>query len=109
VDVAALDAKDKIRVQVLNGGPRRQAEDLAAAALRWEGFKVVSKGPAESQDQALTRVLVYNGNMATGLEAAEALGVPASAVEDLTGTANPDPNQALDLVIVLGRNYSPCQ
>ena len=109
VDVSALDAKDKIRVQILNGGPRRQAEDLAAAALRWEGFKVVSKGPAESQDQALTRVMVYNGNMAAGLEAAEALGVPDSAVEDLTGTANPDPNQALDLVILLGRNYNPCQ
>jgi LCP family protein required for cell wall assembly len=109
VDTAALDAKNKIRVQVLNGSPRRQAEDLAAATLRWEGFKVVSKGPAESQDQTLTRILVYNGNMTVGNEAAEALGVPASAVEDLTGTAAPDPDQALDLVIVLGMNYNPCQ
>ena len=108
-DTDALDAKDRVQVQVLNGAPRRQAEELAAAALRWEGFKVVSVGPAERQDQALTRVLVYEGDVAAGVEVAEALGVPASAVEDLTGTQEPGPDQAVDVVVVLGTNYNPCR
>jgi LCP family protein required for cell wall assembly len=109
VDTDALDAKDKVRVQILNAAPRRQAEELAAAALRWEGFKVVSAGPAESQDQPLTRILVYSGNLTAGQEVAEVLGVPASAVQDLTGTQPPDTDQSVDLMVVLGMNYNPCQ
>jgi LCP family protein required for cell wall assembly len=109
VDTDQLDAKDKVRVQVLNGSTRRQAEELAAAALRWEGFKVFSASPAESQDQALTKILVYDGNVTAGHEAAQALGVPTSAVQDVTGTEAPDPAQSVDLVIVLGMNYNPCQ
>jgi LCP family protein required for cell wall assembly len=109
VNTGELDAKDKVRVQILNGSTRSQAEELAAAALRWEGFKVVSSGPAESQDQVLTEILVYDGNVTAGSEAAQVLGVPASAVQDLTGTQPPDPSQSADLVIVLGMNYNPCQ
>jgi hypothetical protein len=70
---------------------------------------VVSVGPAESQDQALTQIMVYRGNVTAGQEAAQALRVPASAVQDVTGTQAPDPGQPVDLVILLGMNYNPCQ
>jgi len=109
VDTEALDAKDKVQVQVLNGGGRREAEELAAAALRWEGFKVVSTGLADNQDQTLTSILVYTGNLAAGRAVAEALGVPASSVQDMTGTQQLDPARPVDVLVILGRNYNPCQ
>ena len=109
VDTNALDAKDKVRVQVLNGGPRRQAEELAAAALRWEGFKVVGTGLADSQDQTQTSILVYTGNLEAAQELARMLGVPVSAIQDMTAAQQLDPAKPVDLLVILGANYNPCQ
>lgn len=109
VDIDRLDAKDKVQVQVLNGGGRRQAEELAAAALRWEGFKVISAGLADNQDQALTSILVYTGNLEAAGQLAAALGVPASSIQDMTNTQQLDPARPVDILVILGRNYNPCQ
>lgn len=109
-----LDTVEKVRVEVLNGSQRGEADKLAAAALRWEGFKVVGKGSANRRDQANTRILVYQGDLAAGEKIAQRLNVPVTAVQDLTGlersaSANPARNVQADLVVILGEDYNPCQ
>ncbi|MGC9334155.1 MAG: LCP family protein [Anaerolineae bacterium] len=109
LDATRLDASNKVQVRVLNGSPRREAEELAAAALRWEGYKVTSTGVAESRDYAQTRILVYSGKVAEAQAVAQYLHVPVSSVEDVTGIESPPGGQAIDLLVILGRNYNPCQ
>ncbi len=111
-DPNSLDTTSKVRVQILNGSPRREAEQLAAAALRWEGFKVVGTGTADRQDYAQTQIFVYNynGDAMAGAEIAQALGAPPSAVQDLTSEPQgSDAANAADIRVILGRNYNPCQ
>jgi hypothetical protein len=109
VDTTQLNGADKVRVRILNGSPRREAEDLAAAMLRWEGFKVIGTGPADSSDYGETAILVYDGNVAAGQEVARLLGVPIKAVQDLTGVQQSDPSEPVAIQVILGRNYNPCR
>jgi polyisoprenyl-teichoic acid--peptidoglycan teichoic acid transferase len=109
VDASRLDASAKVQVRVLNGSPRREAEQLAAAALRWEGYKVAGTGLAESRDYTLTRILVYSGKVAEAQSMAQYLNVPVSSVQDVTGTESPPGGQDIDILVILGRNYNPCQ
>jgi LCP family protein required for cell wall assembly len=110
VNTSQLDVAEKVRVEVLNGSRRREAEQLAAAALRWDGFKVVSAGTAERQDYALTSIFVYTGDKAAGERLARQLRVPLDAVQDLSGVQEqPDPANPVDIQVILGQNYDPCQ
>jgi LCP family protein required for cell wall assembly len=109
-DPTSLDQSEKVRLRVLNGSTRNQAEELAASTLRWEGFKVSETGVTATRDQAKTSIDIYNGDLATGQEIADALNVPSSAVRDLTGLAHqPDLANPPDIEVVLGRDYNPCQ
>jgi LCP family protein required for cell wall assembly len=109
-DPGKLDATEKVLIRIMNGSPRRQAEQLAASTVSWEGFKVVSQGNADRQDYAQTRILVYRGEMAAGQELARLLGIPTSAVQDLTSAPEqPDPANPVDIQVILGRDYNPCQ
>jgi len=109
-DPAALDATDGRRVQVLNGWRHHQADQLAASALRWEGFEVTSTGQADRQDHAQTQILVYKGSLTTGEHIAQHLGVPLTAVQDLTGLQEePAPASAGDIRVLLGEDYNPCK
>ena len=105
-----LEDTDKLQVEVLNGSQRREADQLAAANLRWAGFKAKAAGPADSQNYNKTQIFVYTGDTAAAQEIAQELQVPASNVQDLTGTeglsvlANP-----VDLQVILGWDYDPCQ
>jgi anionic cell wall polymer biosynthesis LytR-Cps2A-Psr (LCP) family protein len=103
-DPNPLDTAEKTSVEVSNGSQRHQADELAAAALRWEGFKVSSSGPVERQNQAKTKVLVHNGDLAAGKQIADRLRLPADAVENATGPSNP-----ADIQVILGQDYNPCQ
>jgi LCP family protein required for cell wall assembly len=109
MEATQLNGADKVRVRILNGSPRREAEDLAAAMLRWEGFKVIGTGLADSSDYGETAILVYDGNVAAGQEVARSLGVPIKAVQDLTGVQQPDPTDPVAIQVILGRNYNPCR
>ena len=101
---------DKLQVEVLNGSQRNEADQLAAAGLRWAGFKAKAAGPAESQNYSKTQIFIYTGNTAAAQEIAQELQVPAPNVQDLTGTeglavrANP-----VDFQVILGWDYDPCQ
>ena len=109
LDTTHLDDSSKVRVRVLNGSPRKQAQDLAASALAWEGYKVVGRGAADRPDYAQTVVQAYNGSLAAATEIARALGVPTTAVQDMAGATQPDPANPVDVVVVLGANYNPCR
>jgi LCP family protein required for cell wall assembly len=110
LDTSSLDEVGKTSVRVLNGSQRRQAEQLAAAALRWKGFKVVGTGQADRQDYARTDILVLDGDLAAGEQLAQQLGVPVSAVHELgDGQPQPDLNQPTDIQVILGSDYNPCQ
>jgi LCP family protein required for cell wall assembly len=110
VDPGSLDAGDAVRVQVLNGSQRAEAERLAAAALSWGGFKVAGSGLAEDRAQTSSKILVYAGSRAAGEQVADLLGLSREAVQDLTGQGIP-PAEAggVDMVIVLGKDYDPCK
>jgi hypothetical protein len=108
-DTTQLDATEQVRVQVLNGSSRSEAEQLAAAALGWAGFKATSRGAADRQDYARTRIIVYTGNTAAAQQVAQELGVPSATIEDLTAAQQPDPANPIDLQVILGHDYDPCQ
>jgi LCP family protein required for cell wall assembly len=109
-DRAVLDTVDKVRVQVLNGAKRHQAEILAASALRWAGFKVADTGQADHQDYDQTQIILYQGDLVAGEEVSRQLGVPrtsvkdASELQDKIGSSVP-----VDVQVILGRDYDPCQ
>jgi LCP family protein required for cell wall assembly len=109
-DTDNLDLTEKVQIRILNGSPRRQAEQLAASAVAWEGFKVVKSGSADRQDCMRTQISVYRGEASAGQELAKLLGVPASAVQDMTaGGEQPDPANPIDIQVILGADYNPCQ
>jgi hypothetical protein len=108
-EIADLDAAEKIRVSIENGSNRRDAEQLAAAALRWEGFKVVDTGVADRQDHAQTKIYVHSGDLADGEEVAGHLRVPPTTVRDLTAVAEAsNASGSVAIEVVLGQDYNPC-
>lgn len=110
VPAVQLDAPEKVRLWVLNGSSRREAEQLAAAALKWDGFQVVGTGVADRRDYPLTSVLVFRGDQATGERVARSLRVPLTAVQMAPpDQPQPDPSNPVDILVILGRNYDPCQ
>jgi LCP family protein required for cell wall assembly len=110
VDTALLDATDKVSVGLLNGSPRTDADQLAAAALRWAGFKATSGGPADRQDYAQTQIAVYRADMATAQEIAGQLMVPSAAILDPAAAQEQLlPASSVDIQVILGRDYDPCQ
>jgi len=100
----------KLAVQILNGSQRTDADQLAAANLRWAGFTAKASGSAGDQYYTQTQILVYTGQTAAARELAQELRVPATSIQDLTGTqGQPDPANPIDFQVILGRDYDPCQ
>ncbi len=107
---ADLDGVDKVGVQVLNGTSRGQTAALAAYALRWEGFKVIGTGQADSQDNAYTQILVHNGDLGAGEEIARQLEVPLTGIQDLSGIGDkPEVPASVNIQVILGKDYDPCK
>ena len=110
VDLQRLDAADRVHIQVLNGWQRKDAEQLAAAALRWSGVKVVDTGPAQRRDYAQTQILVYNGDTAAAARIASQLKVPLTSIQDPDADQGaPASENRVDIQVILGRDYNPCQ
>jgi hypothetical protein len=101
---------DQVRVEVLNGAGCYQAEQLAAVALRLRGFQVASTGQADLQDYAQTQIRVHSGALAFGEEVAKELGVPLTAIQDLTTSGEEaHPSNSIDIRVILGTDYGSCQ
>jgi LCP family protein required for cell wall assembly len=109
LDTNSLDQSSKVQVRVLNGSQRKQAQDLAASALSWEGYTVVSRGAADRADYGQTVIQAFNGNVAAAVHVARTLGAPTTAVKDMAAATQPDPGQPVDVLVILGANYSPCR
>ncbi len=110
VDTSRLDVAEKVRIRVLNGSQRQDAEQLAASALRWGGFKVTGTGLADQQNYARTQIAVYSGDMAAADQVARQLQVSSAVIQDLTGMEQGgDLSNLVDIQVILGRDYNPCQ
>ena len=103
LDTSDLDTGSQVRLRVMNGWSRSEAEQLAAASLHWEGYKIVSTGPAERQNVAKTEIVVYNSDQARGEQIARLLYVPLTSVQ-----LQPDMSQPVDVQVLLGADYNPC-
>ena len=104
-----LDAPAKVRVQVSSATSLRDADRLAAAALKRAGFKIVKTGSADLQDLRRSEIIVYKGDPGAAERLATKLGLPLSAIQDETDIPEP-PNRSspVDIRVFLGRDYDPC-
>jgi len=102
-DSAFLKRIDQTRIQVLNGSPRQEADQLAATALRWTGFQVTSTGLADSQNYTTTQIIVHNADEGIAATVAQQLEAPRTAIQ-----YQPDPSSAIDIQVILGSDYDPC-
>jgi hypothetical protein len=77
---------------------------IAADQLRWQGFQIVDTGPADRTDYQKTQILVFNDRPQAVARLANLLQVkPANVIQQ------PDPEQPVDLRVVLGNDYAPCR
>ena len=91
-------------VQVLNGTGKSYLGHLAADQMGWAGFEVASIGSAERVDYGRTWIYVYNEKPAALAELARLLGVRERYI-----VREPDPDQEVDMLVILGNDYDPCQ
>jgi LCP family protein required for cell wall assembly len=104
------EERGKVRLQVLNGTNRPDAEQLAAAELKREGFKIVGKDIAGQRDYARTQIIVRRASLAAGERIARELGVSVNGIQDETNVPDPPrPSDRVDIKVILGKDYDPCQ
>jgi LCP family protein required for cell wall assembly len=104
IDFEFLDRISRTRVEILNGSQLPQSGDLAATNLRWGGFQIAGVGPDEGQATAATQVLVYNDDLDVAKTLAQLMDLPPTAV-----IARPDPASPVEIRVILGSNYDPCE
>ncbi len=97
-------ASEAARIQVQNGTHRAQLELIVADQLRWEGLDVVETGPADHPDHAETQIIVFSDKPYTLALLVHMLGVQAE-----TADGQPDPDQPVDIQVILGEDYDPCR
>jgi LCP family protein required for cell wall assembly len=102
-NLAFLEQIGKTRIQVLNGSPRQDAEQLAATKLRWAGFGVSATGLADRLDYAQSEVRVYRASPDMAELVAQALDLPRSSLQYLD-----DPGSPVDMQVIIGADYDPC-
>jgi LCP family protein required for cell wall assembly len=97
-------ANEGARIQVQNGTGRSYLARIGAEQLRWAGLQVVETGLADRSDYAKTRVVVFNDKPEAVAVLTRLLGVtPENVIHQ------PDPGQAVDVRVILGRDYAPCR
>jgi LCP family protein required for cell wall assembly len=98
--------QESTKIMVLDGIGNPELANLLASQLRWKGLKVVKVQPADRTDYVRS-VIIDNGtrkkaqslNMLCAL-----LGVQPDAVQ-----SGREANSNVDFVVIMGRNYDPCQ
>jgi LCP family protein required for cell wall assembly len=97
-------ASEEGRIRVLNGTYRPQLALIAADQLRWYGLTVDETGPAEKPDAKQTQIVVFNDKPKTLESLARLLNVKPANISQ-----QPDPNQPVDIQVILGDDYDPCR
>jgi LCP family protein required for cell wall assembly len=101
---------EKVGISVLNGSQRFQAEELASAALKRAGFKIVEKGGAGGWERDQTQIILRRGERPVAEKIARELGTLDATIQDETGIPDrPNPSDRTDVRIILGTDYDPCQ
>jgi LCP family protein required for cell wall assembly len=101
---------EKVGISVLNGSQRFQAEELASAALKREGFQIVEKGGAGGWERDKTQIILRRGERPVAEKIARELGTLDATIQDETGIPDrPNPSDRTDVRIILGKDYDPCQ
>ncbi len=99
---SALTPEPPANIIVQNGTVTAGLAGQTATALKAQGFNVAQYGNTDDNrsDYAQTQILVYTGRMATAQALADALQVPASAVQTASG-----PGGNYDIKVILGADY----
>lgn len=97
------DGANLTKVRVLNGSWRAAAEQLASRDLRRAGFRIAGKGLADRQDVLESQVTYYGTDAEVARRVVRTLKLPSSALQ-----YQHDPSSAVDVYIVLGADYDPC-
>jgi len=97
-------ASEAARVQIWNGTGLPQRELIAADLLGWRGVSVVETGPADQPSYAETRIVVFQDKPTTVALLIRELGVKEQNV-----VYEPDPDQGVDIRVILGSDYNPCR
>jgi LCP family protein required for cell wall assembly len=97
------DGANLTKVRVLNGSWRAAAEQLASRDLRRAGFRIAGKGLADRQDVLESQVIYYGTDAEVARRVVRTLKLPSSALQ-----YQHDPSSAVDVYIVLGADYDPC-
>lgn len=92
--------RERVRVEVLNGGGHAGAAREATEVLRELGFDVVFFGNAGTFDRDSSVVLDRMGTLPRARDVADALGIRRVRTE-------PDSNLYLDVTVVLGKDWEP--
>jgi LCP family protein required for cell wall assembly len=101
---------EKVGISVLNGSQRFQAEELASAALKRAGFKIVEKGGAGGWERDKTQIILRRGERPVAEKIARELGTLDATIQDETGIPDrPNLSDRTDVRIILGKDYDPCQ
>ncbi len=92
--------RERVRVEVLNGGGREGMARTATESLRDDGFDVVYFGNAPGEHRDSSQVLARSDQVEFARAVADALGIRHVEVE-------PDSNLYLDVTVVLGDEWEP--
>ena len=98
--VAATEAT----VRVLNGTGKPYLGHLAADQMRWAGFEVDGIGSEARTDYGRTWIYVYREKPRALSELARLLNVREKFI-----VREPDPDQEVDMLVILGNDYDPCR
>jgi LCP family protein required for cell wall assembly len=102
-------ASEKARVQVLNGTDRRQLALIAADQLRWQGFNIVSTGPAQEHNHLQTQIIVFEDRPQARDTLARLLKVKPGNIVRQPSDSQASTGVQADLLVILGADYDSCR
>ncbi len=98
--------RESSKVNVLDGIGNPDLANVLASQLRWKGLKVVKVQPADRTDYLQSVIIDYGTRKKTQSLSmlCSVLGVQPDAVQMAQ-----DSNSNIDFLVIMGRNYDPCQ
>ena len=97
-------ANEGARIQLWNGTDRQQLALIAADQLRWEGLSVVDTGLADNSNYTQTQIIVFNDKPTVRDSLVRLFAVKPGNI-----IYQNDPNQPVDIRVILGNDYDPCR
>ncbi|HNS51242.1 MAG TPA: LCP family protein [Anaerolineae bacterium] len=91
-------------IEILNGTDRAYLAQVALDELRWHGLAAVSGGQADRTDYAETQLILFEDK-----PKAVALLAQVFQIKPQNVILQIDPNQPIDLRVILGGSYNPCE